>query len=50
MEPLSGHLLAIPFHGTLQKVRGFVFGLTSFNKKRSATKMIKEIKRLSIKK
>jgi len=49
MEPLPGHLLAIPFHNTLQKVRGFVWGLTLFRKK-SATKMIKEIKTVSIKK
>jgi len=49
MEPLPGHLLAIPFHDLLQKVMGFVPGLTTFRKK-STTKMIKGIKMLSIKK
>jgi hypothetical protein len=49
MEPLPGHLLAIPFHDPLQKVRGFVWRLTTFWKE-FATKMIEEIKILSIKK
>lgn len=48
-EPLPGHLLAIPFHDTLQKVRGFVFGLTDYRCKSSA-KMINEIKMLSMEK
>ena len=46
-EPLPGHLLAIPFHDPLQKVRGFVLGLTDFRRK-SFVKMINEIKMLSM--